>query len=846
MPVISKNEEVTIVPIQNLFVPAYMAYAMEVIVSRALPDVRDGLKPVHRRILYSMYESHLFHNKAYKKSAYTIGLVIAKYHPHGDSSIYGAMVRLAQNWSSRYCLIDGQGNFGSIDNDPAAAYRYTEARLTKFAEEMLTDIKKETVDWKNNFDDSLKEPVVLPSRIPTLLVNGSIGIAVGIATNIAPHNLGEVINASIAYLENPNLNISDLMKYIKAPDFPTGGIIYGYDGVEKSFKEGMGRIVIRSVINIEKNKEHKQLVITEIPPFISKAALIERAAKTINDKKIDGVSDIRDESSGKGIRIVFELKRNAIAEIVINNLFKKTAFQSSFFVKNIALVDGKPKLLNIKQLIGYYIQHQFERIQRRARFDLQKAEERLHILEGFLIALQNIDKVVQWVRNSKNRKDAEQILREKISLSQIQTKNILEMRFHRLTKMEFANVQQEFNETSKQVLSIKELLASKSKQHEKIKGELLDIKEKYGDERKTVIQHEARELEIKDIIPNSPMVITISEQGYVKKTSLEYYNTQKRGGKGKKGVVPKKEDKISNIFLAHSHDYIFFFTEKGRVFLKYVYELPEGKRYSQGRAVQNLIQLEGKEKLCTILSLSKSEKEDYKYLFFVTQKGFVKKSLLQLFMRFRISGKRAISIGKGDKLIAVKLSKGTQDIFLATKSGKSIRFNEKEVRCMGVGAKGVIGIKTLGDHVTGFAITDNPATINATTVSSDQVTGLSITESDDTAEDKNLLIVSSKGYGKCSNLNQYKITHRANQGILSMRITKETGKVIALQIIKKDDDLLIITKKGVVLRLNMKLIRTTKRVTQGVRLVRLQKDDSIASVQKIDTNIMKENIDSIV
>ena len=798
---------------------AYIDYSMSVIISRALPDVRDGLKPVHRRVLYGMQDLGVNYNKPYKKSARIVGEVLGKYHPHGDSSVYDTMVRMAQNWSLRYTLVDGQGNFGSIDGDSPAAMRYTEARLRRIAEELLADLNKETVDFQPNFDDSLTEPTVMPAKIPNLLINGSSGIAVGMATNMAPHNLTEVVNGIIAYIDNREITIPELMKFITAPDFPTGGIIYGYSGVQQAFLTGRGRVVVRAKAEIVTNANGKdQIIVTEIPYMVNKAMMIEKTAALINEKKIEGISDLRDESDREGYRVVYDLKRDAIPNIVLNNLFKYTQLQSSFGVNNVALVKGRPQTLNLKDLIVYFVEHRHEVVVRRTKFDLGEAEKRAHILEGYLIALDHLDEVIALIRNSKDPDVAKFGLMEKFSLSEIQSKAILEMRLQRLTGLEREKIQNEYNEVKALIARLQEILGSESIRMGIIKDELLEIQERYGDERRTEVVHNEEDITLEDMIPNEEMVITISNQGYIKRTSLSEYRTQGRGGIGSKAASTKEDDFTEHLFIAHAHNYLLIFTELGKVYWKKAYEIPEGNKTSKGRAIQNLLNIEAGDNVRAVLNVKNLEDEEYinnNFVILCTEKGIIKKTSLEAYSRPRANGITAISIHEGDRLLEAAMTNGKNHIVIAKSGGKAVHFNEDDVRPMGRTASGVRGV-TLdsGDE---------------------KVVGMVCI----TRDDANLLVVSEKGYGKRSDMGDYRITRRGGKGVKTINVTEKTGKLVAIKEVGDKDELMIINKSGISIRIAVEQLRVMGRATQGVRLIKLNDDDSISSVEKI------ENIDEV-
>jgi len=815
-----KNQNIIPINIEDEMKGAYIDYSMSVIVSRALPDVRDGLKPVHRRVLFGMLGLGVSYNKSFKKSARIVGEVLGKYHPHGDSSIYDTMVRMAQEWSLRYTLVNGQGNFGSIDGDSAAAMRYTEAKLKKISDELLSDINKETVDFQPNFDDTLNEPTVLPAKFPNLLVNGSSGIAVGMATNMAPHNLSEVIDGTIHYIDNNDCSIDDLVKYIKAPDFPTGGIIYGYQGVKSAFETGKGRIVIRAkaTININEN-EKDNIIVTEIPYMVNKANMIEKTAHLINAKKLEGITDIRDESDRNGLRIVYELKRDSIPNVVLNNLYKYTQLQSSFGVNNVALAKGRPKILNLKELIENYVEHRHEVVVRRTKYDLKEAEKRSHILQGYIIALDNIDNIINMIKKSKNPDEAKLSLIKKYKLSEIQSKAILEMRLQKLTGLEREKINKENDEINKLINSLNDILSSKDQRMNIIKDELNNIKDKYGDKRRSEIEHSAEEFTVEDMIPDEDMVITVSHQGYLKRTSLDEYRTQGRGGLGARGVKTKDDDFNEHLFIASTHNYLLIFTEYGKIFWKKVWEIPEGSKVSKGRAIQNLINIEPGDNIRSIITITNLTDEDYlnnNYLVMCTEGGTVKKTKLEAYSRPRVNGIYAITIKENDRLLDVKLTNGDNHIIIAKKSGKAINFHENNVRPMGRTASGVRGVRL-----------EN---------SEDKVIGMICVA----REESDLLVVSQNGYGKRSSIKDYRITKRGGKGVMTLKTTEKTGHLVAIKEVITNDELMIINKSGITIRTKItdKNIRVMGRATQGVKLIRLSKGDEISSVAKIE--IIKE------
>ena len=808
------NNEERIIPIniEDEMKSSYIDYSMSVIVSRALPDVRDGLKPVHRRVLYGMHGLGLASNRPYKKSARVVGEVLGKYHPHGDSSVYDAMVRMAQDWSMRYLMVDGQGNFGSVDGDSPAAMRYTEVRMQKLSEEMMSDIDKETVDFVNNFDDTLQEPTVLPSKIPSLLVNGASGIAVGMATNMPPHNLTEVINGIVAYIDKPEIEIDELMEHITAPDFPTGGTIYGYQGVRDAFHTGRGRIVLRGKYHFEEIKGREAIVVTEIPYQVNKADMIKKTADLVNDKKLEGISDIKDESDRKGMRIVYYLKRDAIPNVVLNKLFKFTALQSTFNVNNIALVNGRPQTLNLKDLIREFVEHRHEVVTRRTQYELRKAEERAHILEGLIIASDHIDEVIALIRGSKNPEEAREKLKERFKLSDIQARAIVEMRLRQLTGLEQDKLRSEYDDLIKTIADLKDILDKKERRMQIIKDELLEIQQKFGDERRTGIDFAGGDVSIEDLIPNHQVVITISHAGYVKRTLLSEYKSQKRGGTGQKGVSTRSEDFLEHIFVANNHDYLLFFTQKGKVYWMRVFEIPEGAKTSKGRAIQNLINLEPDDKVKAFLNTKDLKDQDYinsHYVLMVTKNGVVKKTSLEQYSRPRQNGINAITIREGDELLDAKLTDGNSQIMLAARSGKAIRFEESKIRAMGRTASGVRGITLAGDD--------------------DEVVG-TISVNDLNTD---VMVVSEKGYGKRSKLEDYRITNRGGKGVKTINITEKTGNLVAIKNVSDENDLMIITKKGLTIRMPVSDIRVMGRATQGVKVINLKNGDEIAAVAKV-------------
>lgn len=792
---------------------AYIDYSMSVIISRALPDVRDGLKPVHRRVLYGMQDLGVNYNKPYKKSARIVGEVLGKYHPHGDASVYDTMVRMAQDWSLRYTLVDGQGNFGSVDGDFAAAMRYTEARLKRIAEELLADINKDTVDFQPNFDDSLTEPTVLPAKIPNLLINGSSGIAVGMATNMAPHNLREVVDGIIAYIDKRDITIPELMEYIKGPDFPTGGIIYGYAGVQQGFLNGRGRVVVRGKAEIVTHANGKnQIIVTEIPYLVNKATMIERTATLVNEKKIEGISGLRDESDRDGYRVVYDLRKDAIPNIVLNNLYKYTQLQSSFGVNNVALVKGRPETLNLLDLITHFVDHRHEVVVRRTRYDLNEAEKRAHILEGYLIALDNLDEVIALIRNSKDPDVAKAGLIERFKLSEIQAKAILEMRLQRLTGLEREKIENEYKELKVLIAHLNEVLNNESMRMDIIKTELLEVKERYGDERRTEIVHSDDDLTVEDMIPNEDMVITISNQGYVKRTVLTDYRTQGRGGIGSKAVTTKEDDFTEHLFVAQAHNYLLIFTAFGKVYWKKVYEIPEGSKTSKGRAIQNLLNIEAGDAVRAVLKIKDLTDEVYtssNYVILCTERGIIKKTSLSAYSRPRANGITAITVHEGDRLLTAALTNGQNHIVIAKSEGKAVHFDESDVRPMGRTASGVRGVTLESD--------------------ADKVIGMICI----TGKDANLLVVSEKGYGKRSSIEDYRITRRGGKGVKTINITEKTGKLVAIKEVGDEDELMIINRSGISIRIRVNELRIMGRATQGVRVIKLNEDDAISSVEKI-------------
>ncbi|MFD2939065.1 DNA gyrase subunit A [Flavobacterium notoginsengisoli] len=826
----SEGEKLIPINIEDEMKSAYIDYSMSVIVSRALPDVRDGLKPVHRRVLYGMYDLGVTSRSAHKKSARIVGEVLGKYHPHGDTSVYDAMVRMAQEWSMRYLLVDGQGNFGSVDGDSPAAMRYTEARMRKISEEIMADIEKETVDFQLNFDDTIYEPKVMPTRVPTLLVNGATGIAVGMATNMPPHNLTEVINGTLAYLDNNDIEVDELMTHIKAPDFPTGGIIYGYEGVREAFKTGRGRIVMRAKVGFEEVDGRECIIVTEIPYQVNKAEMIKRTADLVNDKKIEGIANIRDESDRTGMRIVYILKRDATPNVVLNTLYKYTQLQSSFSVNNIALVKGRPQLLNLKDMIHYFIEHRHDVVVRRTQFELRKAEERAHILEGLIIASDNIDEVIALIRGSKNTDEAREKLIERFKLSDIQARAIVEMRLRQLTGLEQDKLRAEYDELMKLIEHLKALLADVNLRTDLIKEELTEIRDKYGDDRRSQIEYSGGDVSIEDLIADENVVITISHAGYIKRTNLSEYKTQNRGGVGQKSAGTRDQDFLEHMFVATNHQYMMFFTQKGKCFWMRVYEIPEGSKTAKGRAIQNLVNIESDDKVKAFICTQDLKDKEYintHNLVMVTKQGQVKKTSLEKYSKPRVNGVAAITIKEGDELIGAQLTNGESQIILAVKSGKLVRFEETKTRPMGRTASGVRGI-TLKDET-------------------DEVIGMVTVDKNDITESQ-ILVVTENGYGKRTKLvdedgeDVYRITNRGGKGVKTLNITEKTGKLISINAVTDADDLMIINKSGLTIRMAIEDLRVMGRATQGVRLINLKGKDSIAAV----TKVMKDDVEEVV
>lgn len=822
------GEKIIPVNIESHMKTSYIDYSMSVIVARALPDVRDGLKPVHRRILYGMMDMGVLSNRPYKKSAKIVGEVLGKYHPHGDSSVYDAMVRLAQDWNMRYPLIDGQGNFGSIDADPPAAMRYTETRLKKLAEEMLVDLDKDTVDFQNNYDDSEKEPEVLPALIPNLLVNGASGIAVGMATNMPPHNLSEVIDGIIAYIDNKDITISELMQYIKAPDFPTGGIIYGYEGVRDAFETGRGRIILRAETSIEDTGTHERIIATSIPYQTNKAEMIKKTADLINDKKLEGIADIRDESDRKGLRIVYELKRDAVSSVVLNKLFSMTGLQSSYTVNNVALVNGRPYTLNLKQLIQYYVEHRHKIVIRRTQHDLNEAQKRAHILEGLVRAIDIVDEIIATIRACKGgSSEAKQALMDQYDFDDPQASAIVAYRLGQLAGLEIKKLMDELEQLHELIKHLQEILGNEEMQFDIIKEELLGIKEKYGDERKTSIVHSADDIRIEDLIADDAVVVTISHLNYIKRTNLSEYRQQNRGGKGSKGSDVRDEDFIEQLFVATNHNYMLFFTEKGKCFWLRVFSIPEGTKTSKGRAIQNLINLDPDDKVKAFINVPTLSDEEFinnNYIILVTKKGIIKKTSLEAYSRPRQNGIIALTIREEDELLEARLTNGHQEVLLALRSGRAIRFNEEKVRPMGRNASGVRGI-TLADENT------------------DEVIGMVCI---DKSSGSNILVVSEKGYGKRSELDDYRITNRGGKGVKTINITNKTGNLIAIKDVTDGDDLMIINKSGILIRMAVETLRIMGRATQGVRLINLNDNDEIAAVTKVSAEDIENEKEQLI
>ena len=812
------GEKIVQVNIENQMKTAYIDYSMSVIVARALPDVRDGLKPVHRRVLFGMSELSVFSNRPYKKSARIVGEVLGKYHPHGDTSVYDAMVRMAQDWSLRYPLVDGQGNFGSIDGDNPAAMRYTEARLRRIAEELLSDLDKETVDFKLNFDDTLNEPTVMPAKIPNLLINGASGIAVGMATNMPPHNLSEVIDGVIAYIDDNAITIEGLMKFIKAPDFPTGGVIYGHDGVREAYETGRGRIMMRGEAKIETDENDKErIVVTSVPYQVNKSDMIKKTADLVNDKRIEGITDIRDESDRNGVRIVYELKKEVITNVVLNKLYQYTPLQTSFNVNNIALVKGRPMMLNLKDLIKHYVAHRHQVVIRRTKYELSEAEKRAHILEGLLIALDNLDEVIALIRASQTPDEARTGLMESFNLSEVQAKAVLDMRLQRLTGLEREKIQSEYEELQQKIEYYKKVLADESIRMGIIKDEMIEIKEKYGDESRSEIVYAASDFRIEDTIPDEDVVITISHLGYIKRTPLSEYRRQHRGGKGHKGTEIRDEDFLEHLFVATNHNYLLLFTEKGKCFWLRVFEIPEGAKTSKGRAIQNLLNIETEDKVRAYINVKNLKDEEYinsNFITMATKLGTIKKTTLEAYSRPRQNGINAITINEGDQLLEARLTNGDDEVVMALKSGRAIRFNEEKVRAMGRNAAGVRGIRL--------------------SAKDDEVVGMICIPKDKKCE---ILVVSENGYGKRSDIEDYRVTNRGGKGVKTINITEKTGKLIAIKQVTDTDDLMIINRSGIIIRMGVVNLRVVGRATQGVRLLTIKEGDQIAAVAKVEVEV---------
>jgi DNA gyrase subunit A len=818
----SDNQRIIQIDLEEQMKSAYIDYSMSVIVSRALPDVRDGLKPVHRRVLYGMTDLGVSYNKPHKKSARIVGEVLGKYHPHGDTSVYDAMVRMAQEWSLRYPLVDGQGNFGSMDGDSPAAMRYTEARLKRITDEILNDLNKDTVDFTLNFDDSLEEPSVMPTKLPNLLINGASGIAVGMATNMMPHHLGEVVDGIIATIEKPEITIPELMHYIKAPDFPTGGIIYGMEGVKEGFETGRGRVVVRGKAEIVTENNRELIIISEIPYQVNKSQLVIKIAELITEKKVEGLSDVRDESDRNGIRIVVEMKRDAISNVILNQLYRFTPLQTSYGINNVALVRGRPMTLNLKDLIVEFIKFRVEVVIRRTKFDLKKAQEKAHILEGLLIALDHLDEVIKLIRNSKTVDEAHAGLMATFNLSDLQSKAILEMRLQRLTGLERDKIKLDYDETMKLIDFLQSILDSEQIQLNIIKDELLEIKEKFSDERRTQISLSDGEINIEDLIPDEEMVITISHLGYIKRTKSTEYRTQGRGGRGSKGSKTRNEDFLEHLFVCTAHDYILFFTELGKCYWMRAYEIPEASKVSTGRAIQNILSIPQEDKIrayIKIKDLTDKEFLDNNYILFCTKMGTIKKTQVEAFSRPRTNGIQAITINEGDQLLTAVLTDGSSEIVIATKYGRAIRFNESKVRSMGRSAAGVNGVTLSEDFAD------------------DVVVGMICVNPNDPT--KSVLVVSSNGYGKRSDLDDYRITNRGGKGVKTMELTNKTGKLVSINAVEEEDDLMITTKNGIIIRMAVNEIRVMGRATQGVRVIRLDEDEEIADVAivKVDDTV---------
>ena len=828
----AEGEKIVQINIEDEMKSAYIDYSMSVIVSRALPDVRDGLKPVHRRILYGMQDLGVLSSRPHKKSARIVGEVLGKYHPHGDTAVYDSMVRMAQPWSLRYMLVDGQGNFGSVDGDSPAAMRYTEARLRKISEDMLADIDKETVDFRLNFDDSLTEPTVLPTRIPQLIVNGASGIAVGMATNMAPHNLTEVIDGIVAYIDNRDIEISELINHIKAPDFPTGGIIYGYEGVRSAFETGRGRIVMRAKCEIEvTNSGRERIIVSEIPYLVNKADLIKKTADLVNDKKIEGIADLNDESDRNGMRIVYDLKKDAITNVVMNNLFKYTALQTSFSVNNIALVNGRPEMLNLKDMIHHFVEFRHEVVIKRTEFELKKARDKAHVLEGLIIAIDNLDEVIKLIRASRTTDDARTGLMENFGLSEIQARAVLDLRLQKLTGLERDKLKEEHAELMKLIKHLEAILANEDMRMDVIKTEMLEVKDKYGDERRSIIEYSAEDFSIEDMIPDEEVVVTISHLGYIKRTQLTEYRRQNRGGTGSKGSATRDADFLEHLFVATTHNYLLIFTEKGKCYWMRVFEIPEGTKTSKGRAIQNLISIEPDDNVKAYICVKDLTDEEYinnNFIVMCSKKGVIKKTSLEAYSRPRANGINAITIREGDQLLEAKLTNGSDEIMMAINSGRAIRFNETKVRPMGRNAAGVRGITLPEDgEVVGMITVRDP-------------------------KEETVLVVSEKGYGKRSFLNDpeddseiYRVTNRGGKGVKTLNVTEKTGNLITIKNVTDENDLMIINRSGVIIRIAVADLRVMGRATQGVRLINLKKNDSIAAVAKVSVEEEEEVLEGL-
>lgn len=819
-----EGEKIIRINIEEQMKSAYIDYSMSVIVSRALPDVRDGFKPVHRRVLYGMYDLGILSNRSYKKSARIVGEVLGKYHPHGDSSVYFTMVRMAQHWSLRYPLVDGQGNFGSVDGDSPAAMRYTEARMAKIAEETLADLDKNTVDFQPNFDESLSEPTVLPTRIPQLIINGASGIAVGMATNMPPHNLSDTIDATIAYIDNNDISIDEIVEIIKAPDFPTGGIIYGYQGVKDSYETGRGRIVVRGKAHIENENGREKIVVTEIPYMVNRAEMIQKTADLVNEKKIEGISNVNDESGRDGMRVVYDIKRDAMSNVVLNKLYKYTSLQTAFNVNNIALVNGRPKMLNIKELIYHFVEHRHEIVVRRTQYELEQAEKRAHILEGLIIASDNIDEVIATIRSSSTPDEARERLIERFELTEVQARAIVDMRLRQLTGLEQDKLRKEYEEIMQQIEYLKQVLEDKSLRMNIIKDELLEIKKKFGDERRTELIPNAEEFNPEDFYADEDMVITISHLGYIKRTPLTEFRTQGRGGVGSKGGSTRDEDFLEHIFIASMHNTLLLFTEQGKCYWLKVYQIPEGTRSSKGRAIQNILNIAQDDKVLTFIkvkTLADKEFINNNYIILATKKGIIKKTTLEAYSRPRQNGVNAITIKEGDRLLEARLTNGESEIMLAVRSGKAIRFNESIVRAIGRTASGVRGItlRSATDEVIGMICVNNG--------------------------NEDILVISENGYGKRSKIDDYRITNRGGKGVKTINITEKTGDLIAIKSVSNDNDLMIITQNGLTIRLAVSSISVLGRATQGVRLINLKGEDRIASVARVAFEESAEMIEDI-